>query len=93
VGVVLLEAAYARQAGQRARQLVTVQHPEVGQPEGQLPPGARPVVKHQAGRVITIIYNGTMHTHLGGLGRQVGGLGESGRQVGGLERQVGGLGR
>ena len=30
MGVVLLEAAHAGQTGQRSRQLVPVQHPEVG---------------------------------------------------------------
>lgn len=48
VGVVLLEAADASQSGQGPRQLVPVQDAEVRHPQGQLPPGARPVVEHQA---------------------------------------------
>lgn len=50
VGVVLLEAADSGQAAQRSRQLVPVEHAEVGHPEGEFPPGARPVAEHQAAR-------------------------------------------
>lgn len=48
VGVVLLEAADAGQARQSPRQLVAVQDAKVGHAQRQLPPGARPVIKHQA---------------------------------------------
>lgn len=48
MGVVLLEAADAGQASQSSGQLVAVQDAEVGHAQRQLPPGARPVIKHQA---------------------------------------------
>jgi len=47
VGVVLLEAADADEARQGSRQLVPVQDAEVGHANGQLSPGARPVIEHQ----------------------------------------------
>mmetsp|Transcript_36730 Transcript_36730/g.118502 ORF Transcript_36730/g.118502 Transcript_36730/m.118502 type:complete len:471 (-) Transcript_36730:417-1829(-) len=48
VPVVLLEAAHAREAGERARELVAVQHAEVGHAEGQLAVGALAVLEHEA---------------------------------------------
>mmetsp|Transcript_24387 Transcript_24387/g.77250 ORF Transcript_24387/g.77250 Transcript_24387/m.77250 type:complete len:588 (-) Transcript_24387:95-1858(-) len=48
VRVVLLEAAHAREAGERARELVAVQHAEVGHAEGQLAVGALAVLEHEA---------------------------------------------
>lgn len=43
VGVVLLEATDPGEAGQGARELVTVEHPEVGHAERQLAPGSATV--------------------------------------------------
>mmetsp|Transcript_47664 Transcript_47664/g.158892 ORF Transcript_47664/g.158892 Transcript_47664/m.158892 type:complete len:471 (-) Transcript_47664:421-1833(-) len=48
VRVVLLEAAHAREAGERARELVAVQHAEVGHAEGQLAVGALAVLEEHA---------------------------------------------
>ena len=48
VGVVLLEAAHAREAGQRAAELVAVQHAKVRVPQRQLPIRALAVPKHHA---------------------------------------------
>lgn len=51
MSVILLEAAHSGQPGQRSRQLVSVEDPEIRQPQGELPPRARPVTEHQtAGR-------------------------------------------
>lgn len=47
--VVLLEAANSREASQGSRQLVSVQDAKVGHAERKLSPGARTVIKHQAG--------------------------------------------
>lgn len=48
VGIVLLEAPDPRQPRQGPRGLVAMEHPEVGQPQGQLPPGSGPVGEHEA---------------------------------------------
>ena len=48
VGVILLEATHPGEPRERPRQLVPVQDAEVSHAEGQLSPGARPVIKHQA---------------------------------------------
>lgn len=47
MSVVLLEAPDPRQTRQRSRELVTVQHAEVGQSERKFTPGARPMTEHQ----------------------------------------------
>ena len=49
VSVVLLEAPHPGKACEGSGELVPVEHPEVSQPDGKLPPGARPVGEHQAG--------------------------------------------
>ncbi len=48
VSVVLLETPYSGQPSERSWQLVSVQDPEVSQPQRELPPWARPVAEHQA---------------------------------------------
>lgn len=48
VRVVLLEAAHAREAGERAAQLVAVQRAEVRQPQRQLAPRAAALLEHKA---------------------------------------------
>lgn len=49
VSVILLEAANTGEASQGSRQLVPVQDTKVGHAKGQLSPGARTVIEHQAG--------------------------------------------
>ncbi len=48
VRVVLLEAPDAREALERAAELVAVQHAKVGHADGKLAVAAQPVPKHQA---------------------------------------------
>ena len=48
VGVVLLEAPHAREAGQGAAELVAVQHAKVRVPQRQLPVRALAVPEHHA---------------------------------------------
>lgn len=48
MSIVLLEAADTGEASEGSRQLVPVQDAKVGHANGQLSPGAWPVIKHQA---------------------------------------------
>lgn len=48
MGIILLEAADAREPLESAAVLVAVQHAEIGHADGQLAVAAQPVPKHQA---------------------------------------------
>mmetsp|Transcript_25488 Transcript_25488/g.42978 ORF Transcript_25488/g.42978 Transcript_25488/m.42978 type:complete len:248 (+) Transcript_25488:1998-2741(+) len=54
VRVILLKATHAREARQRTRELVAVQHAKVSNAQGQLAIGAQPVGEHEA-------VSGTVH--------------------------------
>lgn len=47
VSVVLAEPSNPSETHERSGELVTVQRPEVGPPQRQLPPGAHTLFKHQ----------------------------------------------
>lgn len=52
--VVLLEAPHAREAGERAAELVAVQHAEVRQAQRQLTPRAGAVVEQETDELNTV---------------------------------------
>lgn len=49
MSIVLLEAADTGESSEGTRELVPVQDAEVGHANGQLSPGARPMIEHQTG--------------------------------------------
>lgn len=48
VCVILLESADPREASERSGELIPMKHTKISQSQGQLSPGPRPVIEHQA---------------------------------------------
>lgn len=57
VCIVLLKAADAGQAGKRSGEFVTVQNTKISHTKWQLPPGTRPMIKHQTAGTKVNIWN------------------------------------
>lgn len=47
MSIILAEPAYPGEPSERTRQLVPVQRPEVGPPQGEFPPRAKPLLEHE----------------------------------------------